>query len=87
MSKPIKHGRIGSYTNRACRCDECKKANAEKMQLYRKRPSPGQCNFCGKEGLYAMGLCLQHYYMLNRLMHTGVRTKEELFLGGYLSHE
>jgi hypothetical protein len=35
----VKHGTYASYTNRKCRCDECKTAAREYMREYRKTDS------------------------------------------------
>jgi hypothetical protein len=38
MSKPLQHGKIGTYTNRRCRCDKCRAAwTAYCMDLRRRR--------------------------------------------------
>lgn len=37
--KPIKHGTYAAYTNKKCRCEECKTAAREYMRKYRKTDS------------------------------------------------
>lgn len=43
----IKHGTVGGYTNRKCRCDACRLAfNAVMLALRRRRRDAGQCVDC-----------------------------------------
>lgn len=32
--RPIRHGTAGAYSNRGCRCDECRAANTSRHQAY-----------------------------------------------------
>ena len=34
-SRPVKHGAYSTYSNRGCRCDECRQAHAEWHRQYR----------------------------------------------------
>lgn len=35
-NQEVKHGTYAAYTNKKCRCEECKSAAREYMRLYRK---------------------------------------------------
>lgn len=37
MGVPIRHGTVGGYTNRECRCDECRDAVRRATAAYRAR--------------------------------------------------
>ena len=39
MEKKINHGTYAAYTNKRCRCDECRQAASEYMRQYRKTES------------------------------------------------
>lgn len=45
--RPIKHGTFNGYTNRACRCSACRKANSEHQ-----RKRSGQDRITSEEAKY-----------------------------------
>jgi len=92
VPKVFKHG-LSGYNNYYCRCKVCRAANYNYAytRQYRLRgpnrgPNIGKCNFCGEEkSIYSRGLCTKHYDMIKRLIKVGIRTEEELVIGGYLN--
>lgn len=83
----MKHG-LGGYTNKRCRCGICRTAATEKNIAYRNRERDGsKCLFpnCAQDKpVYSRGLCFNHSVTVSKMVKQGVRTREELVLGGYL---
>ena len=78
---------LSSYRNHKCRCPICTKANRDYCRIPRRGIQHGICNFfpCKETTLYANGLCYRHYTLMAHLIERGIRTHEELVIGGYLN--
>lgn len=93
MSKAIKHGTYGGYTNGGCRCEECRRALREYKRDYNARLRAGRpakikqnqqpCSYEGCPNLCkAKGLCAKHYHRLSRHGDPAAGSTERNFKSG-----